>query len=1104
MPVSVKYCRIISKTGTAFTGIFNMLLFLILLVPSSVHAQQLNYDEVSITLNVPRVGSTEISALINDDDLFLSVKEVFDFLKIKNSVTLNSDSLFGFIVNPKDVFLIDKVTGKITYGNTQSVLKQDELIGIETGIFLKVFYFGKIFGLDCDFNFRNLSLTLSVKTDLPLLREMQQELIRENLKRLKAEKKPDTTISRKFSFFQLGTADWMVTATQEKRSGNYTRASVSLGGILAGGEADVYTNYTSNYGFEARQQYFKWRYVNNEHSALRQVTVGRINVPVISTLQGPLTGIQLSNTPTTYRHSFGTYTISNTTKPGWTVELYVDNVLVNYTKADASGFFTFDVPMMYGNTVVKLRYYGPMGEEISHEQMISVPFNFLPNGKFEYNISAGNILDEQKSRFSRGNFNYGFSNSITVGTGMEYISSRSFRKSFPFVNASIRLGNNTIVSAERAQGVRTKGTLNYRTARNLQLQLNYVKYQKRQNAVLAPYVEERSVVVSFPYKGKRFNSFTRLTYQRFFLPEAKSTNAEFLISASAYKINSNFTTKAVSYPNSLDIYSELSVTGRLPLNIRFTPLLQYEYTGKKVSKIKMELEKTVFNNGAMNLSYEKNTITRSHIFSLGIRLSFSMATGSFSAIRNGNISSFVQTAGGSLIYDGKTSYKSFSKNYSVGKGALSVVAFLDLNNNGVRDSKEPAVPGLKFNINGGKLVQDEVNMISRVLDLEAYRTYFLEVDPRSFDNIFWWVKNKTIAIETDPNYVKLIEVPVSVVSEASGYVYMKTPKGLKGLGRMIVNFYGADSVFIGRTLTEQDGFFSYMGLTPGTYVAALDTGQVRLLNFESSPGLLSFTIANTEEGVIADGFQFTLTSHKDEGDDAKQVNNSQGHQSPLIDSVNAAKHPENRISKKPMKEPTGNVQNKKTLNPPFRQKPGTEKQLKKAIVKRDTSFLRKDSIEQKHDADTTSKSYLNFKPDTNTLVVKQQPAIKSNQETRKNSERLSNKKGDSSTYLQKKTGPIQKKSPNKSSQSKTPKIDGNNKNNAKTNKPKHVGVDQAVSSQSKKIVPKAKPKTNYQKTKTGPSAEEQQKLLDQLQRLLKKAKPQKPELAFVLFYVSEV
>jgi hypothetical protein len=1105
MPAPVQNCfQVLSGDGKVLSRIFNVLLLVFFFIPVAVDAQLVAYDEVSITLDVPRIGNTEVSALVTDQEIFLSVKDVFDKLKINTSFQTSYDSLEGYIVNPKDVFLIDKVNNTITYTNSVTHLKEYELVSTETGLFLKAPYFGKIFGIDCAFNFRNLSVVVSIKADLPLLREMQQELLRKNLKRLKEEKKPDTTIRRKFSLLKLGMADWMVTATQGKDIADYTRASMALGGIVAGGEADFYTNYGSNNGFDARQQYFKWRYVNNEHSALRQVTIGRISLPVISTLQGPLTGIQLSNTPTTYRRSFGSYTISNTTKPGWIVELYVDNVLLNYTKADASGFFTFEVPMMYGNSLVKLRFYGPSGEESSQEQMVSVPFNFLPQQQFEYNFSAGNILAEQKSRFSRANFSYGLSRSITLGGGMEYLSSKSNGYPFPFFNASMRLGTNTIVSAEQAQGVRTKGTLNYRTVRNLQLQLNYTKYQKGQNAVITPFIEERSVILSFPSRAKSFNSFTRLTYQHFLLPEGESTNAELLISASLNKINSNFTTRAVSYPSSMDVYSEFSITCRLPLNVRFTPLIQYEYTGKKISKIKAEVEKTFFNNGAINLTYENNAIIKSNLFGLGIRLNVSAVTSAFSAVHNGNTTTMVESAGGSFIYDRATKLKDFSKNLSVGRAALSVLAFLDLNNNGVRDPKEPAVPGLKFSINGGRVVQVEEGRTSRVLDLEAYRRYFLEVDSRSFDNVSWQIKNKTIAVETDPNHVKIIEVPVSVVSEASGYVYIKTPAAVKGLSRMIVNFYRGDTLLIGRTLSEQDGFFSFMGLTPGSYLAQLDSAQLHQLQFKAVPGSLSFTIANSEEGVIADGFQFTVISYENQENQGKQA--KKGVQSQLYDTVNLETYPKNSIANGVTKKATSDIQNKKILKPNLSREGKTNlqkqrKQSEKSPHQAATFVYRKEPTKQKYRGDTNPKSYFTLKSDTNTSMVKQ-PRVKGRDDVRKNSKRLPVWKKESSTVFTLKAVKLRQKGENKNAQASTGGTNLNKNRKAKNHKLK-TGSKQLVSSSQNRVVSKnhrlekkgVKSKVDYQRMKTVPSAEEKKQLLEQLQRILKHSKAQKAEMA---------
>jgi len=99
---------------------------------------------------------------------------------------------------------------------------------------------------------------------------------------------------------------------------------------------------------------------------------------------------------------------------------------------------------------------------------------------------------------------------------------------------------------------------------------------------------------------------------------------------------------------------------------------------------------------------------------------------------------------------------------------------------------------------------------------------------------------------------------VAVVGEASGMVYLQNGKLRKGLSRILVNFYDSTSKFIAHTLTERDGYFSYLGLAPGHYTAQIDTAQLHILNLTAAPQSLSFTIASSEEGTIADGFEFIL------------------------------------------------------------------------------------------------------------------------------------------------------------------------------------------------------------------------------------------------------
>ena len=339
------------------------------------------------------IGGGEIDAVIKGQQVYLPVTDLFDFLKIRNVPTADLETISGFFINPEAAYTISRTDNKITYQGNSYALNPGDLIRTESNLYLKSSYFGKVFGLECTFNFRSLSVTVTSKLELPFIREMRQEEMRKNLTRLKGNFTADTTIGRGYPKFKFGMADWSVNSSEEIDGISEVRINTAFGAMIAGGEASASLTYNSMEKFTEKQQYYQWRYVNNDFTALRQIRAGKVNANSIATLYNPVIGVQVTNTPTTYRRSFGSYTLSDRTEPGWIVELYVNNVLVDYLKADASGFFTFQVPLVYGNTMVKLRFFGPWGEERIREQNISIPFNFMPVNTLEYTASAGIVED---------------------------------------------------------------------------------------------------------------------------------------------------------------------------------------------------------------------------------------------------------------------------------------------------------------------------------------------------------------------------------------------------------------------------------------------------------------------------------------------------------------------------------------------------------------------------------------------------------------------------------------------------------------------------------------------------------------------------------------
>jgi hypothetical protein len=837
----------------------------------------LPYEEILVLMNVQGVGGVQIPAAIRNDQAYLAVSDVLDYLKIKNTTSPGMDSISGFFIFQQATFVIDPVHNRIVYQGKNFDLPSNAIIRTTTDLYLRSDYFGLVFGLNCKFNFRTLSIVLTTNLDLPVIREIRQEEMRNNLSRLTGEAKVDTTIGRSHPLFKLGMADWGVVATQASQQGlpeqDDNRLYLALGGVVAGGETDLALNYDNHTPFVGSQQFFQWRYVDNDNPGLRQVTAGKIYTPSIASILAPVIGVQFTNAPTVYRRSFGTYTLTYYSEANWVVELYINNTLVNYAKAPSTGFFTFQVPLVYGNSLLKLRFYGPWGEEISHEQNIQIPFNFLPVGEFEYTASAGIVTDTLNSRFGRVSCNYGLGERLTVGVGTEYLSSIVTGRNIPFVNASLRLSSNLFLSGEYAFGVRAKFVASYRLPSDFQLELNYTRYTRGQQAINNSYLEERKAIVSFPFRSKKFTLFSRLSLYQAILPftftpgskdvtpGSKYTTGEGLLSGVFFGVNTNLTTYAwVTQQSAPYVYSSLSMAFRLPARFILTPQVQYEFSRPRISDLRVELGKYLSSRGFFNVYYENNIKSNIRSIGLAVRYDFSFAVSSMSVTQVDHAVAIVQSGSGSLIYDDRTKYVGYDKRSAVGKGGLLIEPFLDLNGNGRRDPGEPRVSGVTIRINGGIIQNNSADTTIRVIGLEAYASYILHLDA-SFESIAWDIRNKTIRVVIDPNQFKVLEIPVAIFGEVTGMVYLKDDSSQKPQGRILVSFYRSDKSMAGQAITEADGSFDFTGLVPGDYTAEVSSGQLEKLHMICRPWTLPFKISTNKDGDVAEGLEFILQSH---------------------------------------------------------------------------------------------------------------------------------------------------------------------------------------------------------------------------------------------------
>lgn len=820
------------------------------------------YETIPMRFIVEGLGNFYLDAIYSNDELlYVPIVDLLRTLKIRCIEGEEGDSIGGFIDKESQTYLVDYDSKRIKVGD-KTFNPSNRLIYDLNVLYMESNLITEAFGLTLNFNYRTLTIQLNSNFELPIIKQQRIDKLQNNMSKLKDDITADTVLLRNYHLLKLGMVDWSVASIQSTKQSTDNRISLGIGTEILYGEANVSVNYSSQYKFDTRQFQYLWHWVDNDKKIIKQAQIGKIYNQTIAFINAPVIGAFIQNSKTTLRKAKGYYTVNEVTEPNWNVELYINNVLVDYTKADALGLFIFKVPIVYGYTTLKLKFYGPMGEERTEERIINIPYTIMPTKEFEYGLSGGIVADSTWSRFGKGEFNYGVNRFLTIGGGLEYLSSIPNGAVIPYAKATMQPFSKLTINAQYVYRVRSLITLNYYLGKSASLELEYAKYREGQRVTIFNAPEERKIKLSLPFRFLKVMGYTKFDFTQLVYGNFTNNQGTMMLSTYYKQVSTNSSLQF----NWIDqkapyITSDLVFSYRLKKGYTIRPSAQYNVSEGEFTMLRADVEKRI-PKGYFSFSYQKNFLNNDNYFSLNLKFDLSFARANISSsFSSGNFTSS-ESAQGSLALSGD-SYIYVNNNSSVGKGGINLYPFLDLNQNGILDAGEHLVKINNVKMTGGKAIFNKNDSIVRIPDLNAFVNYTIEFEDRELDNIAWRFKKKTYSILVDPNQFKMIEVPIIVVGEVSGMIYIDKKNSLKGIGRMRIKFYEKNSnKVVAETLSESDGYIYFMGLSPGEYVARVDSAQLSNLHFSVDQIERPFIIKSLEEGDIIGGIDFILTEKR--------------------------------------------------------------------------------------------------------------------------------------------------------------------------------------------------------------------------------------------------
>ncbi|HET6527558.1 MAG TPA: SPOR domain-containing protein [Balneolaceae bacterium] len=869
------------------SSILSLLIYLLAFVPPVRGQYDSSASEVYLSFQYRGIVSSYVITYYKDEQFYLPVNELFNLLKVHHQVNQGKLSISGNFLGNKE-FTFDFKNFTVHAGDVELRFRADDFIIGQMDYFVKPFVFEQLFGLEFKVDFNTLTLRLQTKDKMPVVVKYRRKQNRERLNRKKpvyARSYSPLKYPRNYSALDGAFLDYNLSAVYTGDSRLFTFSN-ALGAEFLGG--DVQGNI---YGaLSAQQSTFttaglRWRFVQRNNDYFSSLVAGQTHSEGIAGRS--FTGIKITNKPVEPRLLFDRYVIDGSVPAQSEVELYLNNRLVDFQKADAAGNYRFLVPLTYGSTNYSVRIFTPSGQAYEQNSRIHIPFDYLPPGEVDYTLSGGRLHNPILGETDRGyigeaSLSTGITNWLTAKASAEYLT--NYHSSLPSFTGTInaRLFSNYLISANfnSENFYRFSSSVVYGNGASWSASYDYNPGSSKLYSI-GRYDHRGLLNIFMPFKigplplNVRWSS----VYQRTGPNQLLRYRAD--LSTRLGRLNIRFgyqdqqagNLSLVTTPVSLITNSYTYALGRyhsVPGLIRGMFLrgqLSYLPGIDELESMELQISRDFLNTGRVQLSFGHNFLRDFSSFSLNFTIDFNNFRSNSTARIIDSGASFTQGFRGSIAYDPYGSQFMLTNRQQVGQSGAAVRLFVDKNNDGSYQEAIDRVidePAVRLDRAAGRTgVKNGINYISR---LRPYYRYDIEINRSALDNPLLVPAVENFSIVTDPNQYKAIEIPFYLSGVISGKVERKG-RGLSGVRLYLQSVADSSSgreVFSKELHTFSDGSFYAYEIPPGRYDLYIDRGQLAFLDAVSQPDTLQITVEALALGDFVENLRFAVRPKADQ------------------------------------------------------------------------------------------------------------------------------------------------------------------------------------------------------------------------------------------------
>lgn len=853
-------------------------------------------DEKNLRLLELHIGKYNMQELIAtyqyEDMTLVPFGLLSELIDLAINVNLENGTAEGFIFKEERTFNLDAKRGEVTISGN---LTRFDIARLATREFDDIYIDSRLLSswLPLKINIDLFASQLKIISDEPLpfeKRKLREEQIKYSRSRLQ---KTD----RGYPLHEDPAKNWSYPKIdQTVRLGVFRNASgdfESNFSYATFATADLFQMESSWYLSGSNEELFDDSRVlfskkdpnNNLLGAARasEYSFGHISEPSfdhVTRTTSSQPGLLVSSYPLTRQLEYDRHQFRGELLPGWEVELYRNNSLLDYRSVSDNGQYHFDdVPLLFGSNRFRLVFYGPQGQQREETYTFNLDSSLTEPGAHYYRASV--MEDEDSGTRTVINYDLGINKKVSASFGFASIpifdqpGINTSYKQHSYLKAGLRGFKDQFF-------YRTDFTKDLQSGSNLDWSI-----QTRINSILLRFGEA--------YFNSDFDS-------ELFPASQISIERQTNIKVDAFIPSETYNTIPVSFEYNRDSYSSNIVRQRF-LN-RFS-LSSYGYSFANtlamntltdtdniiIETMQLSSRKLGFNTrGVLNYLIEPESELTSvsvtvdgfkiwdYFVTAGLSRSFQSSTdtltysmnrshgkytlGATASYATGGILSANLTLSASIGREPRTGNWQTEYRPTATLGSVSTIVYLDQNNNGEKDADEKGLKDISLRINGGQIPQEtDEQGIAYITGLETYRELDFDISVESLEDPLWnpSIKGKRLLLR--PGHTTMIDFPVVVTGEIDGTVFASYKGKEQAVSGVIMEIVDLDGKIVQTTKSEYDGFYLFSKIPFATYTVRVSPEQVEQLSLEPmEPEAVTVNIDNQ----IINGIDLKLKKRLDE------------------------------------------------------------------------------------------------------------------------------------------------------------------------------------------------------------------------------------------------